>query len=163
MKLIRLGKRKRFTNETSQTLAQGIVPTLNMSGFTGFFANRMMFSGQMTENCIVGLPKVTEGGTMTVRAGNPRPQAPTIFFGTPTDKVGNNLASAPTECYPDPAFVFFEPTKDQSSSNSRTSPGCAGSSGGKSGSWLSSWRNQLATVWRDTPKVRSRPRKLERS
>jgi len=163
MKLIRFGKGKGLAHKTSQALAQRIVPAFYMCGLPSVFAHGVVFRGQMSKDLVVGLPKVTEGGTVAIGRRNPRPQPPTSFFRSSADEIGDNLSSAPTQGYPDPAFVFFDPTKDQSSSNSRTSSACAGSSGGKSGSWLSSWRNQLATVWRATPKVRSSPRKLDRS
>ena len=134
MKLIGFGKGKGFAHKASQSLTQGVVPALNMCRFASLFANRVVLRRQMSEDCIVCLPKVTESRTMTVETRNPGPETPTIFFSSSPDEVGDNLAGSPTQRYPDPSFVFFEPTNDHSSSSSNTSSGCAGSSGGKSGS-----------------------------
>ena len=163
VKFIRLGKGKGLADKASQSLAQGVVPAFHMSRLPGFFAHRLMSSTQMTKDLIVGLPKIAEGGAMTVGAGQPRPEAPAIFFGAAPDPIGDNLTRTAAQGYPDPPFVFFEPTNDQSSSNSKMSSGWAGARGGMVDNGSSSSRNHLATVCRATPNVRSRPRKLDRS
>lgn len=163
MKFVGFGKGKSFAHKTAQTLAERVVPAFNMCRFARFFTNGVMVWCQVPKDLVVGLPKITKGGTVPVCTRDPRPQAPAIFFAASANKVGDDLTGATTQSYPDPAFVFFDPTNDQSSSNSSTSSAWAVSNGGSIGSCASSWRNHLATVCRATPKVRSKPRKLDRS
>ena len=163
MILIGFGKRQRPADKTPQPLPQCVVPSLNMCCFTRFFAHRLMFLTQQAKYLFVRFPKVAESGAVSIRSWYPRPQTPTAFFATVTNEVGNNLACPTTQGYPNPALVFFDPTNDHNSSNSSTSSGCASSSGGISGNESASSFSHLATVWRATPKVRSMPRKLERS
>ena len=163
MKQVRFRKGKGTPNKPPQSLAQDVIPPFNMSGFTGFFTNRLMSFSQQTKYLFVRFPKITEGGTMSIRSGYPRPQTPAAFFASVANEVRNNLTGSPTESYPDPAFVFFASTNDHSSSNSKTSPDWAWTIGGRAGNESAFSLSHLATVWRATPKVRSMPRKLARS
>jgi hypothetical protein len=163
MEFVGLGKGKRFAHKATQSLPQGVVPAFDMRGFACCFSHGVMVWRQLPKDLVVSLPKITKGGTLPIRTRNPRPQTPAIFFAASTNKVGDNLTRAAAQSYPDPTFVFFDPTNDQSSSNSSTSSAWAVSNGGSAGSCSSSWRNHLATVCRATPKVRSKPRKLDRS
>ena len=130
---IRFRKGKRLADKTSQTLTQSVVPSLNMSGLPSLFANRLMSLPQSAKNGLIGLPKITESGTVSIGLGQTSPEVPTAFFTAITDEVGHNLSSSSTKSYPDPAFVFFEPTKDHSSSSSRTSSALASARGGSDG------------------------------
>lgn len=163
MEFVGFGKGKRFAHKAAQSLAQRVVPAFDMGGFAGFFANRVRVWCELPKDLVIGLPEITKGSTMPLRTRHPRPPAPAIFFATSADKVGDKLTCAAAQSYPDPAFVFFDPTNDQSSSNSSTSSAWAVSNGGSAGRCSSSWRNHWATVCRTTPKVRSKPRKLDRS
>ncbi len=107
VKKIRLGKREGFADKTSQSLTQGVIPTLNMSRLTGLFAHGLMIGPQGAKNGLISLPKVAEGGALSILWGDPRPQAPGAFFAPSADEIGHNLSSPPTEGYPDPPFVFF--------------------------------------------------------
>ena len=160
---IRFGKRQRAADKTSQPLPQCIIPSFHMRCFACFLTNRLMFLAQQTKYLFVRFPKVAERGTVSIGCGYPRPQSPTAFFATVNNEVGNNLACAATQSYPNPSFVFFVSTNDHNSSNSSTSSGCASANGGISGNESAFSLSHLATVWRVTPKVRSMPRKLERS
>jgi hypothetical protein len=160
---IRLGKRKRSTNKTPQPLPQCVIPSFNMGCFPCLLAHRLMFLAQQAKYLLVSFPKVAESSTMPINGWYPRPQTPTTFFATIANKIGNYLAGATTQGYPNPAFVFFDLTNDHNSSNSSTSSGWAASSGGMSGNESAFSLSHLATVWRATPKVRAMPRKLERS
>ncbi len=155
---IGFGKRKRSADKTPQPLSQCVVPSLNMRCFTSLFTNRLMFLTQQAKHLFICFPKVAESGTLPIRCWYPRPQTPTAFFATIANEVGNNLACATTQSYPNPSFVFFDSTNDHSSSNSSTSSGRASSNGGISGKESAFALSHLATVWRATPKVRSMPR-----
>jgi len=160
---IRFGKRKRAPYKTPQPLTQCVIPSLNMRCLASFLSNRLMCFSQQAKYLFVRFPKVTQGSTVPIRRWYPRPQTPAAFFATVANEIRNNLAGPTTQGYPDPSFVFFASTNDHSSSNSSTSPGWASSSGGMAGSESALSFSHLATVWRATPKVRSMPRKLERS
>ena len=160
---IGFGKRQRSTDKTPQSLAQCVIPSLNMRCFTRFFTNRLVLFAQQAKYLLIRFPKVAEGSTMSVSRWYPGPQTPTAFFTTSANEVGNNLACSTTQGYPNPSFVFFDSTNDHNSSNSSTSSGCASSNGGISGNEAAFSFSHLATVWRATPKVRATPRKLERS
>lgn len=138
MEFVGLGKGKCFAYKATQSLAERVVPAFDMGGFACFFANRVMVWCQLPKDLVIGLPEITKGGTMPIRTRNPRPQTPAIFFAASADKVGDNLACAAAQGYPDPAFVFFDPTNDQSSSNSSTSSAWAMSDRGSAGSCSSS-------------------------
>lgn len=163
MIFIRFGKRQRSADKTSQSLSQGIVPSFNMCCFARLFSHRLMFLAQQAKYLLIRFPKVTEGGAVSIRRWYPRPQTPAAFFAAVANEIRNNLAGATAQGYPDPSFVFFASTNDHSSSNSSTSPGWASSSEGMAGNESALSFSHLATVWRATPKVRSMPRKLERS
>ena len=102
---IAFGKRQRLAHKTSETLAQSIVPALNMSGFTALFTDRAMLVRKRSENGLIGIPKVTECMAMTILCRNPMPKSPTTFFTTVADEVGNYLASLATQSNPNPAFI----------------------------------------------------------
>ncbi len=163
VKLIGLGEREGLTNKACEALPQGVVPALDMRGLPGLLAHGVVVACQGTKDLLLCLPEVTEGRAVAVRGGNPTPQAPTTLLAAVTDEVGHHLPRAATQGYPDPTFVFLQPTKDQTSSSSSTSRGLASTTGGLFGSAAASVRSHLATVWRATPKVRSSPRRLERS
>jgi hypothetical protein len=160
---IRLGKRKRATHKTPQPLLQGIIPSFHMGCFTCLLAHRLMLLTQQAKYLLVTFPKVAESRTMSISCWYPRPQTPTTFFAPVANKISHYLMGATAQGYPNPAFVFFASTNDHNSSNSSTSAGWAASSGGISGNEAAFSLSHLATVWRATPKVRSMPRKLERS
>ena len=163
MVYIRFGKRKCPTDKTPQPLAQCIVPSFNMCCFTTVFTNRLMVLAQQAKYLVIRLPQVAKCGALSIRCWYPRPQTPTTLFATVTNKVGNYLACSTAQGCPNQSFLFLDSTNDHNSSNSSTSSGCAFSSGGISGNESAVSLSHLATVWRATPKVRSIPRKLERS
>jgi hypothetical protein len=163
VKLVGLGERECLADEAREALPQGVVPALDMRGVPRLLAHSLMVAAQGAKDLRVRLLEVAEGGTVAVRGRNPAPQAPTTLLAAVPDEVGHHLPRAPTERYPDPAFVFLEPTQDQTSSSSSTSPGVASTTGGRFGRAAAASRSHLATVWRATPKVRSNPRSLERS
>lgn len=70
MKFIGLGKGKGLAYKASQALAQRIVPAFNMGSLPCFFAYSTqrvpVVSAQMTKNLVIGLPKITKGGAMTI-------------------------------------------------------------------------------------------------
>ena len=160
---IGLGKGQGSANKPPQSLPQRVVPSFNMSCLARFFTNGLMFRTQQAKYLFIGFPKVAERGTMSVRGRYPRPQTPTAFLAAVAYEIGHHLACAATQGYPNPAFVFFDSTNDHNSSNSRTSPSSASAKGGMSGNDSAFSLSHLATVWRATPNVRSRPRRLERS
>jgi len=163
VKFIGFRKGQGFADEAAQTLAQGVIPAFDVIGQARLFANGVMIRGNATKDSRIGRPKVAEGATMAVSGRNPVPELPTTGLTAVATPVRNHLTGTPTQRYPQPALVFFEPTNDHSSSTSSTSAACASAVGKLAGKAVAAWRNQLATVCRVTPNVRSNPRRLLRS
>ena len=160
---IGLGKGQGSANKPPQSLSQRVVPSFNMGCLTRFFTNGLMLLSQQAKYLFIRFPEIAERGTEPISGRYPRPQTPTAFFATVTNEISNDLACTATQGYPNPAFVFLDSTNDHNSSNSRTSSGSAWANGGSSGNESAFSLSHFATVWRVTPNVRSRPRKLERS
>ena len=154
VELVGLGEGKRFAYKAGESLSQGVVPAFYMCGQPGLFTNRLMVPCETAEDLVIGGPEVAEGRAVSIGGRNPLPQAPATGRAAIADEVGYDLSRATTEGNPDPPNVFFEPTKDHSSSNSSSSEAVGGTSGGLTGSAAASARSQRARVGRLTPKVR---------
>ena len=58
MHFIGLRKRQRFADESADALSKGVVPSFDMVGLTGFFADHLMFAG--VNDGGICLPKIAE-------------------------------------------------------------------------------------------------------
>jgi hypothetical protein len=98
------GKSKRFSDESADTLAQGVVEPLDMVGQSGFPADQeMCLLGQT----MISLPKIAETPTFQVLAGQFAPQAFARFHGAVTDEKGDDLPCSMTLDDPDPYLIDF--------------------------------------------------------
>ncbi len=107
MIFIRFRKRKRSADKAPQPLSQCVIPSFNMGCFARLFSHRLMFLAQQAKHLFVGFPEVAESDTVPISKWYPRPQTPTAFFTAVTNEVGNNLACATAQSYPNPSFVFL--------------------------------------------------------
>lgn len=67
----RFGERERLAHETSQTLSQGVIPTLHMSGFPGFLSDCAVLL--FWNDRLIGLPKIGVAVPSTVSWWNGLP------------------------------------------------------------------------------------------
>ncbi len=105
MHLVRLGERKRLSNKTSQTLAQGVVPALHMRQLSALLAHRLMTL--LWDNRPICLPKIAVATSPFVAFGNPLPQPATSSLAAVAYNVGDYLTSVARQGDPNPAFVGF--------------------------------------------------------
>ncbi len=103
--LLALGKRERLAHEAAQTLAQGVVPTLDAAGLTRAFAGAAMRA--LRKHFGVSQPEVAAGGTTAVAGRDTLTQRASAGCRAVTDEVGDHLAGLPTQSDPDPADVEF--------------------------------------------------------
>ena len=102
MKTVGLGKRQGFTNETSQSLAQGVEPALDMVGFAAVFADRLMtVSGK---HALIRVPGITERVATGVGAWNAPPELQTTVA-VRSPMKWHNLACAAAQGNPHPALI----------------------------------------------------------
>ena len=65
-------KRQRHTHKTGQTLPQGVIPTLDVGGFSGLFAYRIVL--RLRDDRSIDSQKVGEALALTKFLGNGFPQ-----------------------------------------------------------------------------------------
>jgi len=101
------GKRKCFPCHTSDTLAQGVVPSFHVRSFAGFFADTLMVV--FGKDVGVSLPKITEGTTGTVSSRYPVPEFTAGCLTPVAVDVSDNLPRPPAKRRPRPYLVgaFF--------------------------------------------------------
>ena len=162
----RLGKGQCHAHKTGQSLAQRIIPALDMGGFSGLFAHRnVLFLGN---HCCVGGPEVREAMPLAIPLWNGFPQPLTRPFAPIPNRIRHHLPRLPTEGNPHPGVVgFFEHKRPQFIQFQDRGRGIFGVRGEQRGTQRGKlsyfFLIQLETVVRETPKVRVRPRKLLRS
>ena len=89
------GKRQSLADEASQPLSQGVVPALDVSRLTGFFATgSMLFVG---DDLVVGLPEIRVAMTRSISSRDRFPQLPTGLLTAVADDTGDHLAGRPAE------------------------------------------------------------------
>src|SRR5215211_4141141 len=103
MRSVQFGKCQRLTSEASQVLTQGVVPALLMCRLPRVFAHLLVSIDR--KHGSISTPEVPEGATATVIRRNGVPQALTGGFTVIAHYPGDNLACAPTQDCPHPAFV----------------------------------------------------------
>ena len=96
-------KRKSFSDKAAKALSQGIIPALQVSGFSGILANRTM--GFFRKDCGISFPKITKGVTLSVILWNEIPQFNASFLTVVARNKGNTLASSATKSGPKPDLI----------------------------------------------------------
>lgn len=99
------GKGQGFTHKATNALTKGAVPTLLVSGQSGFLANKMM--GALREDGLISLPEIAVRSAATIGTWNGLPQ-PTTSVGTAVTKhEGDNLTGAAAQSCPQPDGVVL--------------------------------------------------------
>lgn len=94
------GKRKGPARQPPQTLAQGIVETLDVVGGAPFGRTSLMLSGG--EHVVVALQVIGPENPWAVTFGNTRPEHAGGGVIARPQGVGNDLAGTPTQSQPQP-------------------------------------------------------------
>lgn len=84
-----LGERQGFAHETAQSLAQGIVPTLDMIGLSTVFSHGSMLL--FGDHVGVRLPEIGIAMGLTVAVGNSFPQRPARRLRTVSNEIRHHL------------------------------------------------------------------------
>ena len=92
--LLAFRERERLSREASQSLAQGTVPALHVSGLAALLTHWSV--SILREDLPVALPKVAVERPLSVAFGNTPPKLPTGLLAPVTDGVGHDLAGTPT-------------------------------------------------------------------
>jgi hypothetical protein len=102
---VRLGKRQCLSHKATESLAQGMVPSFNMSRLSRLFAaSRVLF---FWNDLLRGLQKVGVAVALPKFRWNLFPQLATSRGSTITDEIGYNLSGLATQDDPNRAFVGF--------------------------------------------------------
>lgn len=155
------GKGGGFTGESADSLAQGAIESLNVVGWPISGRLLKLLTGHDPR---IGFPDVSKAAPDFVSLGNPAPENAAGFHAPAPDGKSYNLPGAPTQSQPQPAFVFpfehecpcfiefqliaFFKGKERLVQGGQAQP---------------LFLSHLVTVWRETPKMRVKPRKLLRS
>jgi len=108
----RLGKGQRHAHKTSQTLPQGVIPALDMGGFSRLFAHRcvLLLWDYRSVHCL----EVGEAVSMAIAVWNGLPQPQTRLFAAITHGRGDHLPCLTAQGNPQPGVVgFFEHKRPQ--------------------------------------------------
>jgi len=100
-----LGKRQRHADKTGQPLPQGVIPTFDVSSFSGLFAHCYVLL--LRDHCPVCCPKVCKTMSLAVGWWNGFPQPLTRLFAPITQRIGNHLTRLAAESDPNPRVVCF--------------------------------------------------------
>src|SRR5437879_6140995 len=103
----RFGKGERHAHKTSETLPQGVIPPLDMGGFSRLFSHGSMLL--LWDHRRICRPEVSETMPLTILLWNGLPQPLTRLFTPITHCIGHHLARLAAESNPNPGVVgFFE-------------------------------------------------------
>ena len=163
--LVGLGERERLSNETSQALAQGVVPALHVCQLPASLAHRLV--ALLRNHRPVCLPEIAVARSTFVAFGDPPPQPAAGSLAAVAHDVGDHLTSVARLGDPYPAFA--RPLADEGPQLvefehevfGRRRGGRQGSRQRRQASGF--FLSQRVTVLRETPKVRARPLREERS
>jgi hypothetical protein len=95
-----LGKRRRHTHKTGQRLSQGVMPPLDVGGFSGFFTHSCMLL--MWDHRLVSRPKGGSAMSLAVDKWNDLPQALTRLFASIPNGIGDHLTALSAQGHPNP-------------------------------------------------------------
>ncbi len=167
MHLLRLGKRQALSDETRKPLTQGVVPPLDMRRLSALLAHRLMlFFG---DDLLIRFPEVAVAAPAAISLWYPLPQLAATPLAPVSDEISDHLARLAAQCQPNPAFArFFQDERPQFVQLQGGGLGVVvgvrlGQRPAQLGQRLELFLSQLATVLRETPKVRESPRRLDRS
>ncbi len=123
----RLGKRQRHADKTGESLPQGVIPALHVSGFSRLFAHGYVLL--LRDDCLIRCPESREAVTSTIALWNGLPQALTRLFAPIPNRISHHLTCLAAQGNPNPAVVrFFEGKRAiRSSSSSVVEVGSSGS------------------------------------
>ncbi len=107
MHTLKLGKGEGFACETTQSLAQGIVPSFHMGRFTGFFSHGSV----MRKDFIISGPKVAVGGTSFVGPWQALVKFPATIPIPRPNGIGEDLTGASAKSDPNPLGIALAPHK----------------------------------------------------
>jgi len=140
-----------------------IIPTLNMGRLTRFFTYGTMLFWR--NNRWIRLPIIGENQGLFIRRWDTILEYLTLFLIAITAGVSHHFSGLSAQC--DPELNFGVATEDKGPDFIRFQHGCFPGINGFQGSFKGGaappFFNQALKVWRQTPKVRSIPRILERS
>ena len=107
MHTLKLGKGEGFACETTQSLAQGIVPSFHMGRFTGFFSHGSV----IRKDFIISAPKVAVGGTSFVGPWQTLVKFPATIPIPRPNGIGEDLTGASAKSDPNPLGIALAPHK----------------------------------------------------
>jgi|SRR5215216_681272 len=100
---VRLGKRQAFSDKPTKSLPQGEVPSLDVSGQSGFFTCCCVLL--VRDNQIVSFPEVTVTMTVAISSRDSLPQLFATSFASISDNVSYYLTCKTTKRDPNPSLV----------------------------------------------------------
>ena len=163
---IRFRERERLTDEPSESLPQRIVPALDVCGLTRCFAHGSMLLCR--DDQLIRGPPIAKAMCGAVRRRNALPQRAARRFRAVANHIGAYLPRRPAQGQPNPALIGLLAHERPQLIKFERQRGWVVPL--RLAQRVTQWRersglflSQLLTVFRETPKVRVRPRKLLRS
>ena len=161
---LRLRERQRLSDEARQSLPQRVVPPLDMSGQPAVFATRCMLVGW--DDLAISLPEIRVAMSHAIERRDALPQLAASCGRAVAHHIRHDLARAPRERDPNPAFAALlahkrpELVEFQLVARGRLRREQRRAQGWEACRFFLS---QTLTVLRETPKTRSKPRSELRS
>jgi len=162
--LVRLGEGKGSANEAGETLTQGIVETLDVSGEPSSFADGLVLLGG--QDILIGFPNVAIKEPLSIRVGDALPKLLAGSCAASTDHTSDDLTGLLAQGWPHPALTHLGADKAPHLIEFQLNMSGLFERGKRifqRREFASFFLSQRLTVLRATPKVRSSPRRLERS
>jgi hypothetical protein len=162
----RFGKGQGAANKAGEALSQGIVPAFDMRRFTCFLSDGGVLI--LWDHGLIGCPEIREAVARAIRGWNGLPQPTTGRLASIPDRIPHHLPRPAAQRNPDPTLVGFFQNKGPAFIQFQDRR-----------SWICFIRRQhrlaqgrqvgdffliqARIVVRETPNVRSSPRRLLRS
>lgn len=108
--VLALGKRERFTHQTTQPLAQGVIQAFDVSGVPSLFADHLMRGRWQTG---VSAPKIAVADAALIGRRQLAPQALTRLRTAVPDEKREDLPRPATLHNPDAPLLFFHSNKGE--------------------------------------------------
>ena len=166
MHCLRFRKRQALAYKAGQSLTQRVVPSFDVSRFTGILATSSMLF--IRNDLVIGFPEIRIAMTCLISFRNCFPQLATSLRTAVADDVSHDLACRTAQRDPDPTFV--DALADERPQLIQLQGGCGRVACIRFQQRLAQGRerqlfflSQSLTVLRATPKVRVTPRKELRS
>lgn len=102
MHIVAFWKRQGFSDKSTNSLPQGVVPTFDVVCFARLFADHAVSAS--FDDFAVGLPKIAERHTSSVCFGNQSPKSPATFRTPVADEIWHNLPRSAAKSHPNPPF-----------------------------------------------------------